>query len=657
MSSVVLYFCLAGMAILTPGINSPSYNWWGFRFCVAVLIVPVYLYVGNVLLGLPLSLLTWAFAAIAVAGFGKLVIQRSFTWENCRSSALHPIFILPLLALAVALTINDLTYLPYPGDETGSWLRYARQVYLADAYWSDKLIYHHGAYTTGWPMMIAFANIFDSQYVDRNGIVFLFLMHVGVLGFTFDLTRFVALRSGVSENKTANLIAWLLVLVLLAVEASWILFPTFQLIEKPLLYAYLAGLLLVLASQYCEFDRTRLAAFLGLVFAAGYLIKVAFLLFAVILGVVWLIFYWRTFREQNQITGFLSWALIKKGAGWAVLMLMPMIIIAATWSKFRVGAECFAAPWEYLTNPSQLFSDYSRRVAGVITDAMISYGGQYKVPLTLAGGAVLAAALTWNRMRWFVVIIGILAMIYMLAAHMAYYTCHSPFGETGLQSFQRYLRPNLRFVHFFGIIIAVYFIIEKFGNSGFAKNILKSSLMTDGMALGVIILLGFQAYKIHRSFIDIDTRQFQDEYVRSSIVNIKSESEALMALIRARNLNNPKVSIIAQGQYAVETNLAQYFGIKSHRGGEYFNYTPVRPFSWGEKKTNSFMKETTPAKLIAWWMNFDIIWPIKSDPWIKAVLANLVQSQNCLNNLEQFFLFNSNNGKLTCIPKQHSAEN
>ena len=111
----------------------------------------------------------------------------------------------------------------------------------------------------------------------------LFLMHVGVLGFTFDLTRFVALRSGVSENKTANLIAWLLVLVLLAVEASWILFPTFQLIEKPLLYAYLAGLLLVLASQYCEFDRTRLAAFLGLVFAAGYLIKVAFLLFAVIL--------------------------------------------------------------------------------------------------------------------------------------------------------------------------------------------------------------------------------------------------------------------------------------------------------------------------------------------------------------------------------------
>ena len=240
MSSVLLYFCLAGMAILTPGLNSPGYNWRGFQFCVVVLIVPIYLYVGNVLLGLPLSALTLAFAAIAMAGFGKLVIQRSLTWENCRSSALHPIFILPLLALAVALTINDLTYLPYPGDETGSWLRYARQVYLADAYWSDKLIYHHGAYTTGWPMMIAFANIFDSQYVDRNGIVFLFLMHVGVLGFTFDLTRFVVLRSGVSDNRTANLIAWLLVLVLLAVEASWILFPTFQLIEKPLLYAYLA---------------------------------------------------------------------------------------------------------------------------------------------------------------------------------------------------------------------------------------------------------------------------------------------------------------------------------------------------------------------------------------------------------------------------------
>ena len=48
---------------------------------------------------------------------------------------------------------------------------------------------------------------------------------------------------------------------------------------------------------------------------------------------------------------------------------------------------------------------------------MIGYVGQYKAPLTLAGGAVLVAALTWNRMRWFVVIIGIFAMIYMLAAH------------------------------------------------------------------------------------------------------------------------------------------------------------------------------------------------------------------------------------------------
>ena len=41
---------------------------------------------------------------------------------------------------------------------------------------------------------------------------------------------------------------------------------------------------------------------------------------------------------------------------------------------------------------------------------------------------------------------------------------------------------------------------------------------------------------------------------------------------------------------------------------------------------------------------------------LRRSLANLVQSQNCLNNLEQFFLFNSNNGKLTCIPKTALSE-
>ena len=52
--------------------------------------------------------------------------------------------------------------------------------------WSDKLILPSRRLYQAqrWPMMIAFANILDSQYVDRNGIVFLFLMHAGVLGFT-----------------------------------------------------------------------------------------------------------------------------------------------------------------------------------------------------------------------------------------------------------------------------------------------------------------------------------------------------------------------------------------------------------------------------------------------------------------------------------------
>ena len=168
--------------------------------------------------------------------------------------------------------------------------------------------------------------------------------------------------------------------------------------------------------------------------------------------------------------------------------------------------------------------------------------------------------------------------------------------------------------------------------------------------------LGFQAERVNRSLVDIDTRQFQNTYVRSAILDIKRESESLLRHIQAQKLNNPRVSLIAQGRYTVEYNLAQYFGIKSRREGDYFSYTPVRPYSWGEKKANAFMNKTTRENLISWWKDFDVIWPIKTDPWIRNILAGLISSPKCINNPEQFFLFNTSGGTFTCLPKQHPAE-
>ena len=623
---------------------------------MAVFFVPVYLFFGNVFIGVPLTVLTWIFAAIAFAGLGYQLLKRTISYGNLKTIILHPIVVLPLLTIAMAVMMGDLIYLPYPGDEVASWLRHARQIFLADAYWSDKVIYHLGSYTNGWPLMVAFSNIFEGQYSDRNGIVFLFLMHVGVLGFVFDLTYFVAGRSGINKSGQALYIAWILVLVLLAVEASWVLFPTFQSIEKPLLYAYLTGFLLALAAQYEEFDRWRLAAFLGFVFLTGYLVKVAFILFAPMLGIIWLVFYGRSYLDQTRKipeARFISARLVKYGIGWAVLMLAPAAIAMLTWSHLRIGEHCFATPWEYLTSPEQLMSENSMRIARVVTDAAITYSGQFKLPLTAAGAAVLIAGLTWKRVRWFVVMIAAFVIFFMIAAHLAYNSCYSPFGETGLQSFQRYFRPNLRFIHFFGIIIAVFFLLEKFGKSDIVSSTLKKPWVGGIMTLIVVLLLGFQVWQVNRSLIDINSRHLQSDYAKTAILVTKQESERLLRIIKTRKLKNPKVSVIAQGGFGVEFNLAKYFGIKTRRNGDYFNYTPVKPYSWGEEKTNSFMHKTTPEDLVSWWKEFDVIWPIKTDQWAAILLSGLINDPECRRNPNQFFLFNTGGGTFTCISKRH----
>jgi hypothetical protein len=656
MSSMFLYIFLAGIAVWVPGLNSIRGSWYGFRFCIAVFSVPVYLFFGNVLLGIPITFLAWTFAAVALAGFGFQIFKRTITLKNGWAVVLHPVFVFPLLALAVAIPLGDISYLPYPGDEVSGWLRLARQVFLADAYWSNKVVYHHGAYTNGWPLMIAFSNVFDGHFIERNSIVFMFFIHVGVLGFTFDLTRFVAARSGFDQARQVWLFAWITVLGLLAAEASWVLFPTLQLIDKPLLYANLTGFLLALAGQYDDFGKNRLAAFLGFVFAAGYLLKITFILFAPLLGIIWLGFYWRTYVEQYQEppgAGIFSLALIKKGAGWAALMLIPMMITAMTWNHFRIGTECNAAPWEIFTNPKNLTFDYSIGAFKIIIHDIFAYSGQYKLPLTLAGGAVLAAGLVWKRVRWFVVMIAAFVVFFLIATQLLVYgNCFQSYGEAGgMDSIQRYFRPNLRIVHFFGIIVAAYFLLEKFGKSTLVVNLLKNNWAAGAMAAVVVLLLGLQAQQVNQSLVDIGTRQFQDTYIRSAILDMKQESQNLLRHIQARRLDNPRVSLIAQGMYTVEWTLALYFGIKSRREGSYFYYTPEKPYSWGETEIKAFMLKTTPDDLISWWKGFDILWPVKTDAWIRTVLPRLVNNPSCIENPEKYFLFNAGNGTFTCVPK------
>jgi len=653
MSSIALYLVLLGTCFWLPGLSRERSDWLGFRYFLAAICLPLGLYIGNVIFVIPLTALAWIYAGAALGGIGAASFRNWHGWREYRSYIWHPVVIFPVLLLGVALYRGGIEYLPYPGDEVASWLRLARQIFLADAYWSDQVVYHLGSYTNGWPLTVAFSNIFDGHFSDENGVVFLFFFHVGLLGFVYDLTRWVCRREGIEHPPVVHMIAWLLVLGLLTIEASWIVFPLFQMIEKPLLYAFLGGFLIAWAGQYDEFKPSRIAAFVGMVAAAGYLLKITMLVFMPAMGVLWLSFYWRDYRRARmggEHTGLFHYPRVRDGLIWAALMLVPTIAIAASWTQYRVGSHCFASPIGHFFEIA-VSTDQRWQVAQVMTDAAVAYFFQYKLPLTLTGGAILAVSLVWPRTRWFIAMLAVFFVVYMVALHSAYYNCYSPFGPTGLQSFQRYFRPNLRLIHFFAPIIAAYFALQYFGRRKSVAEWISSS-PAKWLGLGLIgVLLALQIGSLNRSLADTSTRDQQSAFVRAAMLEMKRDSAALIALIQKKGLSNPKVSVISQGGNDVAINLASYFGIKTKRGGGYFHYTPVGPFSWTPGTPKFATSVTDRSRLVEYWRTMDIIWPVNTDKWIREVLTDVVADPACAANPEKYFLFRSTADKFECVRK------
>jgi len=658
MTYILLYLTLFGISLLVPGLNRDRNQWLGFRFFAAVYIVPVYLFLGNVIFGVPLSVLAWVLATIGVAA----LIYGSFKFRQEIKShvvqLLHPIFVLPLMLAVVAVFHGGIDYLPFPGDEVASWLKYARQIYVVDSFWTEQLDYHLGGYTNGWPLYVAFANVFFGEFSDAHASIVPFLMHVGLLGFVFDAARFFLKRSGNSSTVLFSLLPWLLVLLLLSLEASWVLFPTFQVVDQPLLYAFFGVFLIGLLGQFEDVELDRAAISIGVLFAAGYLIKIAMLAAGPTLGIFWMSFIWRRYKASDT-DSFIRFAVSRKealtGIKLAAIVLAPLGLISAGWSLNRFGAHCFSSPLAFFSDSHSLTSDLSMAVAGVIGEAMAAYLLSFKFSLTLVSIVVVLLCLKWPKIRWFVLGILVFLIFYVAILHSAYTLCFPPFGEQGLQSFQRYYRPNIRLLHFFAPIIGFYVVtdvVRKYSAIG-QKLSAKPALYLG--AFLIILAAGNQVISLAESLKDTSTRGAQSGYIKNAIVTIKQDAAELANILKKRNLQEPQISLIAQSGYNVETELAQYFGIKNKPAIEPFRYRIKPPYSWAPTKLNSFTRETSEMALRAWWQKFPVIWPVRTDDWTRSVLATLVTNTACAQTPEAYFLLNRGDGSFECVAKKQTS--
>lgn len=607
------------------------------------------------MLGITLSHLWFGLAAASVTGsaYRLVMIYRSGRYEILRQTIVHPVWILFLLVSIVVAANYGVEYLAMPGDETASWLRQARQIFLIDAYWSDKMVYHLGAYTNGWPLLIAFANTMHGAYDDSHGVAVGFVMQLGIIGATYDSIRWVVRNQTALDGVVTRYIGWTSVLALLSVEASWVLLPTFQLIDEPLALAFIGGFITALPGLYPSCNRRLIAFYVGMAFAATYLLKIAALTFLPAAAVLLIAFLYADQRDVGSSK--IRTADMTRIGNFAAAIFVPFIIALITWQVFKTGADCNASPIDLLTRENGPAFHQRAAVAVGFVRAVGQFLFTYKLPLTVFAALSLLVGLAHPRTRWLVFALGAFAGAYMVALYLSYVTCLDAISLGRFDAFERHTRVILRVLHFLGPTILLCSLLHVTANKRLV-DILSRRKTRVTFAVAIALMLIWQARSVEHSLVDMRTRIYQDPYLRDTIINIRAQAQYLIGLIDERKLRDPRVSLIAQGGYTVEFDLAQYFGIKSKSdGNSNFIYTPVPPYSWAEIPPNRFAAKTSSDALERHWRDFDIIWPYRTDPWIRDTISKMTANPDCAANPENYLLLKvlnaDSNSTFECVLK------
>jgi hypothetical protein len=652
MTVIYLFAVLFGLGAWLPAPTTERRFWYGFLFLQSWLLLIVILYVGDVVFGIALSTLWIALIALAIGGALFRIWKTPPTRVNAYALAGHPVCILTLLTCCVIYANGGIEYLPFPGDETSSWLRLTRQMFLIDHYWSDKIVYHLGAYTNGWPLLIAFANAIHETYDDSYGVAVGFLMQLGLIAATFDTARHILREDGPALREPASYtIGWIFILGILAAEASWVLVPTFQLIDEPLIFAFLGCFLTVLLGLYDSCNRHLIAIYLGFALAATYLLKVTAAAFLPMALVAILVFAYRDLitRHARSVVGW-NRATLLSVLGFGVAILAPVALANLSWAYFKTSTTCTASPILLLTQATGPAAQEPWTIAIGFVRATLDFFGRYKLPLSLFAGAFLLLGLANARARWLTIGFVGFFVLYAVALYFSYLTCFDVIVLGGFEALPRYMRTPARIAHYLGFIICFMMFVRLGSQRERWPHWISGRPTHSIIAIVFIALFGWQIRSVDRSIDDMRTRDYQNPDVKEMILGLKSQASVLTAEIERRGLVEPRVSLIAQNGYGAEYDLASYFGIKARPdGGSNFIYVPRLPYFWAPQRVNIFTDMSSPAKMESDWRTFDIIWPYRTDDWTRAVLARLTDNAACQAAPERYFLIKDPAGTFSCI--------
>ena len=651
---LILALSALGCGALFPAPAGDSRNAIGIRFMAGVSVLILILFFGNVVLRVPLGTVAFAVPAIAAIGLVRLGLEIR-AGRFSRACLLHPVPILLLMIGIVILARGGVDYLPWQWDEYSRWIYVTKLMFLTEEYWADTFRRANEGYTPGWRLWMVLPSLVLGRFSEGNLATAPFIMHVGLLGILYDISRRALERIETLSFGARTAGAWLVVLVLLLGEASWKLVPTLLASEKPQIYllgACLAGVLYYVIESS---RRSAIIGYVGLFMAAAYLVKVATLAFlpSLILFALFLLFFdqgadggtensrdrksdWRR-AWRRAFTG----TRIKNAA----MLLLPFLVVYATWIMVESPAGCFGDSTELLRgNRIKLFfSDAASDLAGRYFPALFTYVAHYKLPLTIIGTLGIAAGLLHRKTAVVALMLILFIAAYVFALYYFHLACFSDYFFETLISIPRFTRVWLRLVHVFGPLILFLMVVEWIARS---RGPLVRFCKSRGVAFAgtglAMLLLAWQAVQAASSFDAMATRadfRLKDGGRHYRIVkDIPAEATALKALLKRNGSIDPKVLLIAQGGTAFPLMVAKYHGAATKRDRPMYSYRLYPMVSWGEVKKNPLMRKSTRQQMLTLLRGHRVIWPFILDDWMREVLSAIIDDAACRAHPERYFL-------------------
>jgi hypothetical protein len=620
----------------------------GIRFALGYASLAIGIYVAHVLFGLPLGATVTGLAVMAATGFA-LVLRRQKTRQQWPDWLSHPAFLLILLGVAVTVANGGVGYLPFTHDEFSHWLATPRLIHLSGSWAAVEAALHVRYYTPGWQLMLLLPWQISGREDFGLSAAAPFVLHVTVIALMYDFVVF-RLRHRIDMSRLmAALCGWAFILLFLTAEGMGRLWTYTLLIEQPQIYSYATVLLLIFAAETSPQDRRPLYTAAGVILASAYLYKVAALVFVpAVIGLACLLLFERTKAVPDRI---------RNGVLTGTLLAGPILVAAASWSMAMQSDHCSPLPLsaeQFAKAASLDWRDLAVRFSAAVRD----YAASYKLILTAAAALGVATTLYAGKYRATLVLV-LSSAAYFLLLYLYHLTCFGPYYFENLASIERFTRVPLQAFHALGLVMlsesALGFFARK-NRRGSARRPLsvRSSWMAAGLAVAVLVMMGWQARQVDRSVADMTARTYQG--IDPRIAEARQAAKRIEALRGTALPRKPSLAILSQGQDNAVVSYAMFFAMGYENERIDPRFTVSNTVSWSPKPGNHWQAKAGAKEVAEQLSRADIIWPITLDPWLTNALSRLVPDPACLKALPGKALIRERNAgpaaRFKCIPKQ-----